>query len=57
MKKSCTLILNTRQGYAMTPIEFPSVAEAVRYARATFAFAWRIFVGRKCVKRGYGEQW
>jgi len=49
----CSLVVNTRSGHACKPIEFPSVAAAVRWARSgNGGFAYRVLVGGRVVRRG-----
>lgn len=50
--KECTIIFNTRWGYCMQPIRCKSIAEAIRRARVE-KMAFRIFVGKECVKKGW----
>lgn len=50
---SCTLIINTASGYEMAPIECKSISEAVKLGRESYAFAYRIFVDGRIVRRGY----
>lgn len=49
----CTLVVNTRWGYCFTPTKCDSIAEAVRTAKASGGFAYRIFANGKVVRRGY----
>lgn len=39
----CRLIVNTKFGYCSTPTIHSSISEAVRYAKDSFYFAYRIF--------------
>jgi hypothetical protein len=51
----CKLIINSSRGYIFTPVEFPSVRQAVKYGR-TFegGFAWRLFtMDGKLIQRGF----
>ena len=48
----CKLVLNTRWGYCMPPIECKSINEAIRIAREE-EMAYRIFVDGKCIKNGW----
>lgn len=51
----CKLIINSSLGYVFTPVEFPSVRQAVKYGR-TFegGFAWRLFsMDGSLIQRGY----
>ena len=52
MKKKCTLVLNTRWGYCLAPMDCESISSAVRIAKES-GMAYRVFVGGKCVKRGW----
>ena len=51
----CKLVVNSSRGYIFTPMEFPSINQAVKYGR-TFGggFAWRLFsLEGKLIKQGY----
>lgn len=50
--KPCTLVLNTKWGYCMTPQNCNSIAAALKIAKKS-GMAYRIFVGGKVVKRGW----
>lgn len=39
----CKLVVNTRNGYCLTPVKCNSIREAVREAKEYCAFAYRIF--------------
>lgn len=58
-KKSipCRLIINTRWGHCCTPMDFPSITAAVRYARGgNGGFAYRVVsVDGKLIRRGFCE--
>lgn len=50
----CTLICNTSLGYTSIPQNFPSISSAVKYAKESFYFAYRIFdIKGNLLKRGY----
>lgn len=51
----CKLVINSSRGYIFTPIEFPSVKQALEYARSdNGGFAWRLFnLDGKLIKRGF----
>ena len=51
----CKLVINSSRGYIFTPIEFPSVKQALEYARSdNGGFAWRLFtLDGKFIKRGF----
>lgn len=51
--KECVLIVNTANGYCFTPEKHPSISSAVRAAKESFGFAYRIFVDGKVVKSGF----
>lgn len=52
--QKCTLIVNTRNGYCFTPVEFNSISKAVREGRESCGFAYRVIVkGKGVVRRGY----
>ena len=51
--QKCTLIVNTRNGYCLTPEEHSSIKEAARAAKESFGFAYRIFVNGKNIRSGY----
>ena len=48
----CKLVMNTRWGYVMHPVECKSIREALRIAKED-GMAYRIFVGGKLVKSGW----
>lgn len=50
--KKCTLIENTPWGYVCQPLEFPSIRQALNYAKNS-NMAYRIFVDGKLVKSGW----
>lgn len=53
---SCTLIINTRNGYCMTPSHHDSIKAAVSAAKESFGFAYRIFNKKgQVIKRGFCE--
>ncbi len=49
----CTCVVNTRNGYCLTPKKCKSISEAIAWAKDSFGFAYRIFVGNKVVRSGY----
>jgi len=53
--KPCELIVNTRwTGHICQPMKFPSIAEAVRWAKGgNGGFWYRIYVDGKKVRQGY----
>lgn len=51
--KPCTLIINTANGYCMTPQKCTSIREAIRVAKESCGFAYRIFIGKILVARGF----
>lgn len=52
----CKVICNTQWGYCMTPREFPSLRQGIKYGRESGLFAYRVFVNDKVVYRGFGRQ-
>lgn len=48
----CTIVFNTRNGHIMQPIKCKSMSKALKLARE-YGLAYRIFVGKKCVKSGW----
>ena len=50
--KKCTLILNTRWGYCLSPMQCGSISEALREARES-GMAYRIFINGKLYKSGW----
>ena len=50
--KKCKLILNTSYGYCFTQ-NFNSIASAVKFAKETGYFAYRIFVDGHKVRSGF----
>ena len=49
----CRLVLNTAMGRITDFGEYPSIAAAVRTARESGYFRYRIFVGNKVVREGF----
>lgn len=51
----CKLVINSSRGYIFAPIEFPSIRQALEYARSdNGGFAWRLFnLEGKLIKQGY----
>ena len=54
--QECTLIVNTANGYCLTPEKCSSISEAVRKGRESFGFAYRVFAGSKAIRSGYCER-
>ena len=52
-KKPCKVICNTRSGMISPAIEFPSIAEAVKWAKESGYFRYAVFVDRQMVRKGY----
>ena len=52
MPTECELVLNTRSGHTMTPMQCKSINEALRLAKE-YNMPYRIFVGGKCIKSGW----
>ena len=50
--KKCKLILNTNSGYCLVQ-HFQSIASALRFAKESGFFAYRIFVDGKKVRSGF----
>lgn len=48
----CTIIFNTRNGHVLQPVKCKSMSEALEKAKES-GLAFRIFVGKECVKRGW----
>ena len=51
----CKLVINSSRGYVFTPMDFPSINQAVKYGR-TFGcgFAWRLYsMDGNLIKRGF----
>lgn len=52
--KECKLLITLRNGYAMPPFEFPSIAEAVRYAKGgNVGFSYAVLVNGHIVRQGF----
>lgn len=51
----CKLAINSSRGYVFTPMEFPSVRQAVKYGRSdNGGFAWRLFtMDGKLIQSGF----
>ncbi len=50
----CKLVINARNGYIFSPTKHKSIREAVRKAKESFGFAYRIFDTQgKCIKSGF----
>lgn len=57
MKKiKCKVIVNTKNGYCLTPKECESIREAREYGKTSCGFAYRIFTDDKRVINGYCNQ-
>lgn len=51
----CKLVINSSRGYVFTPMDFPSINQAVKYGR-TFGggFAWRLYsMDGSLIQRGF----
>lgn len=55
-RKSCVAICNNRWGYCATPHAFKSIADAVRWARSSGWFWYRIVCDGRVVRRGFGDE-
>ena len=51
--KKCRLLVNTSFGSIADFGEFPSIAAAVRVAKDSGYFRYRVFVGGKVVRQGF----
>ena len=51
--KECTLVVNTANGYCLAPEKCRSIADAVAKGRESCGFAFRIYVGKVLVRRGF----
>lgn len=51
--QECTCVVNTRIGYCLTPQQFPSINKAVKWAKESCGFAYRIFANGKVVRSGF----
>ena len=49
----CKVVCNSRYGTISAPIDFPSIAAGVRWAKESGWFSYRIFANGKIVRRGY----
>ena len=49
----CKVVCNSRYGTIATPIDFPSIAAGVRWAKGSGWFSYRIFANGKIVRSGY----
>jgi hypothetical protein len=50
----CTIIINTRLGYCLTPVKFPSIRQAYQVGKDFCGFAFRIYDRQgKLVRRGF----
>ena len=51
----CKLLINSSRGYTFTPVEFPSINQAVKYGREFIGgFAWQLYtLDNKFIKSGY----
>ena len=50
--RKCTLVLNTRWGYELAPVECRSIKEAITKAKES-EMAYRIFIDGRLIKRGW----
>lgn len=56
MKKiKCKVIVNTRNGYCLTPKKCESIREAKEYGKTSLGFAYRIITNDGRVINGYCE--
>ena len=51
--KACMLDLFTRYGRACEQMHFDSIASAVRFAKESFAFTYKVYVDGKVVRKGF----
>lgn len=51
--KECMLAINTRNGHICAQRHFDSIADAVRYAKDSGGFYYRVFVDGKVVRKGF----
>ena len=51
----CKVVCNARNGYVPAIHEAPSIAAGVRWAKESPWFRYRVFVGGRCVRRGFCE--
>lgn len=51
----CKLVINSSRGYIFAPMEFPSIKQALEYARSdNGGFAWRLFnLEGKLIRNGF----
>jgi len=49
----CKVVCNNRWGHIATPVDFPSIAAGMRWAKESGWFSYRIFAKGKLVRRGY----
>ena len=49
----CKVVCNNRWGHIATPVDFPSIAAGVRWAKESGWYCYRIFANGKIVRRGY----
>ena len=49
----CKVMFNNRWGYVSHPIDQPSIAAAVRFAKESGWFRYGVFVKGKCVRQGF----
>ena len=48
----CTLIMNTKYGYILSPVQCNSIRQAIKTAKQA-GLAYRIFVNGKQVRQGW----
>ena len=48
----CTLIMNTKNGYILSPVQCNSIRQAVKTAKEN-GLAYRIFVNGEQIKQGW----
>ena len=48
----CTLIMNTKNGYTLSPVQCNSIRQAVKTAKEN-GLAYRIFVNGEQIKQGW----
>lgn len=52
-KIKCTVIVNTRNGYCLTPVKCESIREAREYGKTSCGFAYRIITEDGRTMHGY----
>lgn len=51
--KECSLYINLKNGYVLSRVDCNSISEAIRYAKESCGFYYRIFADNKLIRKGF----